>query len=153
MLEAKIHKEITEYEGKIFFGLSGKQIICILICFAVVIPIFFLLYQQIGVEITGYICLFTAAPIVAFGFFKYKGRSFGELLKLMINFYGKKQRRYCVNICNTDYYIKEDIDFERKRKNRKIKSGDECVESRLEYGSKNRRKQIQRQIREHLASN
>lgn len=54
----------------------------------------------------------------------------------MINFYGKKQRRYCVNICNTDYYIKEDIDFERKRKNRKIKSGDECVESRLEYGSK-----------------
>ena len=55
MLEAKIHKEITEYEGKIFFGLSGKQIICILICFAVVIPIFFLLYQQIGVEITGYI--------------------------------------------------------------------------------------------------
>lgn len=152
MLEAKIHKEITEYEGKIFFGMTGKQIICVLIAFAIVIPLFFLIYNSVGVEAAGYICIIVAAPIMAVGFFKWKGTGFTDLIKLMYNFYFKNKKLCCVNIINVDYIDRKEND--NGKYNRKINPRYEYIETavRYEYGSKKQLKEKRKQLRKYIAT-
>ena len=156
MLEAKIHKEITEFEGKIFFGMTGKQIICVLIACAVVIPIFFLLSGSIGVELTGYICIIIAAPIMAVGFLKIKGRTFTEIVKMYFNFYLKNAKLKYVSNCDVDYLKKEvNSNGKGKRNNRKVKPGDECTETRLRYvaGTKKQLKAKRKENRRYFEIN
>lgn len=121
MLETKVHKEITEYDGKIMFGMTGRQIICVLIAIAIDIPLFFLLYKKIGIETTGYICFFVAIPVLAVGFLKYKGTPIPELVKLLINYYKNNSKLRCVNDIATDYIVKgvNDSADRRVRNNRK----------------------------------
>lgn len=155
MLEAKIHKEITEYEGKIFFGMTGKQIVCVLIAFAIVIPLFFLLYEKIGVEITGYICIAVALPIMAIGFFKYKGTSFTDLVKLLFNFYIKNSKLTCINIVATDYFEKEvktDGKRNRSRNDRKTNPRNEYTAYSYTVGTRKQLKEKRKEIREQLAA-
>lgn len=155
MLEAKIHKEITEFEGKIFFGMTGKQIICVLIAFAIVIPLFFFLYGSLGVEITGYICIVVAAPIMAVGFFKYRGRTFTELLKIIIKFYFKNSKLKYISVCDLDY-LEKDVTIKngkRSRNNRKIVPGYECDGDT--FRSPRKRKEIRKkreEIRQYIAA-
>lgn len=158
MLEAKIHKEITEYEGKIFFGMTGKQIICVLIAFAIVIPLFFLLYGSLGVELTGYICIAVAAPIMAIGFFKWKGTSFTDLVRLMFNFYFKNQKLRCVNITNVDYLeLEKEVKTDGKRRNRNNRKANpryEYIYTTFRYtaGNKKQLKAKQKELREYFAA-
>ena len=152
MLEAKIHKEITEYEGKIFFGMSGKQIISIMVALAIVIPLFFLLQSHVGVEITGYICILSAAPPLAFGFFKYKGRSFTEIIKLVIGFYFTKQKKLCVNICNTDYIIKNEVIKNNGKKHKQKYKKNECTELYTSTTTRKQHKKRRAEIRNNLTA-
>jgi hypothetical protein len=138
LLEAKIHKEITEYEGKIFFGMSGKQIICVMVSLVIVIPLFFLLQESLGIEITGYICILVALPIMAFGFFKYKGRSFTDIIKLMRNYYFTNQKKCCVNIVNTDYIIQNEVNNDKRKKSNK-RARAECTECQYRYTAGDRK--------------
>lgn len=153
MLEAKIHKEITEYEGKIFFGMTGKQIICVLIAAAIDIPMFFLLYKNLGVEVTGYLCIFIPLPILAIGFFKYRGMSIITLLKLAINFYFKGGKLSCVNNIATDYLegVNDNAD-RRVRKNRKTHKGTECECFGYTAGNRRQLRRKHKEVRKYLAT-
>lgn len=155
MLEAKIHKEITEYEGKIFFGMTGKQIICVLTACVINIPLFFLLYKSLGVEITGYICIIVAAPIIAIGFFKYKGVSFTTLVRRIFRFYIKNQKLHCVNIIATDYLSKGVQENEKRNKNsRKTDPGYEYIETKYRNvaGEKKQLQQKRKEIRDYFTA-
>ncbi len=114
MLEAKIHKEITDYESQIFFGLSGRKIVSVIIGIVLAFGTFFLLKDKLPDDILGDIILAVIVLPIAVGFFKYKGMKFEQFVKILGSYLIKTQRKKCVNIVTTDYY--------KENKNVKVKS-------------------------------
>ena len=73
MIEIRIPKEIREYKEKIMLGMTLKQVISIGIMAAVNIPLYFMLNPLLGMEVTSFVIMLTAAPIGAWGFVKIGG--------------------------------------------------------------------------------
>lgn len=153
MLEAKVHKEITEYKGKILFGLTLKQLGLVIAALAVDIPLFLLTYKNIGVEVAGYICMAVAIP---FGLLcvDIKGMSFTKYFKLMYNYMFKNGNLKCVNTVATDY-LEKGVSANVKSRNRNNRK----VNPRYEYQSfcyrANTPKQLRtkrKEIRKYLAT-
>ncbi|GHU82584.1 hypothetical protein AGMMS50284_4690 [Clostridia bacterium] len=149
MLEAKIHKEITEFEGKLISGLTGKQVICVVISVGISCALFFSLYKKLGIENTGTICMLAPLPILAFGFFKFRGFSFKDLIKILFNYYSKPQRKIYTQDTISNYY--EEVEkIEHKRTNKC-----ECAtDTRYCFyaGGKKQLNSKRKSIRKHIAA-
>lgn len=72
-MEIKVSKEIREYKERVFFGLSTRQFICAAGAVGVTAGVYFLLNQHLGQEVTSWLCMASAAPVAAAGFFRYNG--------------------------------------------------------------------------------
>ena len=82
-IQAPIRKEINEYQSKLFFGLSGRQLIFSISGVAVGAASYYLLSKVIGTELAGYAVIALVSPLFAFGFVKIDGEAFEKyLLKL-----------------------------------------------------------------------
>lgn len=153
MLEAKIHKEITEYKGKLVFGLTLKQLGIVVAALAVDIPLFIFTYKHIGVEIAGYICMAVAVP---FGLLcvEIKGMTFLKFVKLMYNFHFKNGKYKCVNTVTTDYIEKGDNESvqSRNRNNRKAYPGYECQSFGYRANTKKQLRTKRAEIRKYVAT-
>ena len=62
VLEIKINREVRNYKESIFFGLSLRQFICVLISCGLAILTYFSFREKLGLEITSWICIFIALP-------------------------------------------------------------------------------------------
>ncbi len=80
MLEVKINREIRDYTETVFFGLSLRQFFCSLLAILVAIGLYFLLEPCVGTKIVSWICILSAAPFAALGFFTYHGQTFEQFL-------------------------------------------------------------------------
>lgn len=78
-MELQINKEIRNYKESVFFGLSLRQCICSVAAIAVSAISYVVLAPRVGVEITSWVCLITAAPFAALGFVRYHGMSAEKL--------------------------------------------------------------------------
>lgn len=72
-IEVKIPKEIREYREAIFFGLTGRQLVCSLLALGAAVGLYFLLRPAAGDAEIGWICILGAAPFALCGFFRYHG--------------------------------------------------------------------------------
>ena len=72
-IEVKIPKEIREYREAIFFGLTGRQLVCSLLALGAAVGLYFLLRPVAGDAEIGWICILGAAPFALCGFFRYHG--------------------------------------------------------------------------------
>jgi hypothetical protein len=72
-MEVRINKEVRDYTESIFFGLSLRQFAFSLLAVAIAVGLYFTLRSAAGTEETGWICILSAAPFAACGFFKYNG--------------------------------------------------------------------------------
>lgn len=79
-LEIKINREVRNYKESIFFGLSLRQFICVLIscCFALLA--YFSFRNELGLELTSWICIAAALPFILVGFVKYNGMNFEDVI-------------------------------------------------------------------------
>ena len=94
-VEVRIPKEITEYQEKIMFGLSIRQLICTVIAIVISVPSYILLMNKIGQELTGYIVIIEVAPLIAIGYLKPKGLKFEKVLLMFFKHqFGKSKREY-----------------------------------------------------------
>lgn len=93
-MEIKINKEICEYHETLFFGLSARQFICSALAVAIAVGIYFFTKKLIGKETASWLCMVTAAPVAAMGFFKYNGLTTEKLawafLKSELFYAGKR---------------------------------------------------------------
>ena len=83
MIEIKIPKEITDYKEKFLFGLTIRQFVSAVAALAVCVPVFIFGKDFIGEDVVGWLIMLIAAPIFAFGFFKYDGMHFEKFLVLL----------------------------------------------------------------------
>ena len=70
-MQYPINKEIRYYEEEIFLGLNLRQLLCSGVAIAVAVLVYLLLEPLIGRETAGWVCIVTAAPLAAAGFFVY----------------------------------------------------------------------------------
>lgn len=83
MIEIKVPKEITDYKEKFLFGLTVRQFVSAVAALAVCVPLFIFGKDLLGEDIVGWVIILLAAPIFAFGFFKYDGMYFENFLALV----------------------------------------------------------------------
>ena len=83
MIEIKIPKEITDYKEKFLFGLTVRQFVSAVAALAICVPLFIFGKDFLGEDIVGWLIILIAAPIFAFGFFKYDGMHFEKFLMLL----------------------------------------------------------------------
>lgn len=67
-MEVKIPKEIWDYQESVFFGLSFRQFFCSVMAVGTAVGLYFWLNPLLGTEMTGWMCIFGAAPFAACGF-------------------------------------------------------------------------------------
>ena len=72
-MEVRINKELRDYTESIFFGLSLRQFAFSLLAVLIAVGLYFSLRSVAGTEETGWICILSAVPFAACGFFKYNG--------------------------------------------------------------------------------
>lgn len=94
-IEVRIPKEITEYQEKVIFGMSIRQLGCVTGAIALGTGSYIVLKEPLGEDVASYITILETMPILAFGFIKKNGFTFekyvGLILKHMV---GINQRKY-----------------------------------------------------------
>ncbi|MDD2483686.1 MAG: PrgI family protein [Eubacteriales bacterium] len=73
MIEVRLPKEIRTYKETFIFGMTLRQTICMVIALLINVPTYFFLSEKVGDDLSSWLVLFTAAPLVLIGWFKYNG--------------------------------------------------------------------------------
>ena len=98
-IETRIPKDINEYQEKIIFGLSIRQLLCCLIALPLGSLLFFLLNRYMSIEISSYFVMILVMPILAVGFIKINGFHFEKYAKYILkNKLGTQKKIYKTNI-------------------------------------------------------
>ena len=75
-MEIKIPKEVHQHRETIFFGLSTRQFLCSVLAVGVAVGVYFSLKGLMGQETASWLCILSASPVAAAGFFRYNGLTF-----------------------------------------------------------------------------
>ena len=119
-MEIKINREVRNYKESIFFGLSLRQFISVLISCGFAILTYFTFRDKLGLEITSWICIAIALPFILIGFVKFNGMNFEDAIVAFIyskflipkKLYFKADNIY---VSLTEEYRNEEIRKELKR--------------------------------------
>ena len=93
MLEVKVPSEIRAYKGKLVAGLSVRQVISVAGSLVVGVPLGVFGGKIIPPDILMWAVIITVAPIIAWGFAKFKGMRFEEAVNVLFKFFALPQKR------------------------------------------------------------
>lgn len=79
-MEVRINREISNYTESMFFGLSLRQSIFSVCACVVAVGVYFLFKPVLGTETVSWVCVISAFPFAAMGFFKYNGMTAEKFL-------------------------------------------------------------------------
>ena len=79
-MEVKINKEIREYTEGIFLGLSLRQCLFSFLACVMAVIFYFLFIDRLGMEITSWLCMISAAPFAALGFIRFQGMNAEQIV-------------------------------------------------------------------------
>ena len=75
----QINKEVKDYTESIIFGMTMRQ--CVFSAIAcVVVGIYFLTIDKLGIETTSWLCILGAAPFATLGFITYQSMNAEEII-------------------------------------------------------------------------
>ena len=107
-MEVKINKEIREYTEGIFLGLSLRQCFFSFLACVMAVIFYFLFIDHLGMEITSWLCMISAAPFAALGFIRFQGMNAEQIVICAI-------RSLLIKQHNLYYeYLKEFLEIKRK---------------------------------------
>lgn len=81
MLSVEINRDIEEYHGNFFMGLSLKQCFSVVISVGICVGAVILLQDKIGLTASCYLSMPVVAPICLNGFYNKNGMNFTEYVK------------------------------------------------------------------------
>ncbi len=84
-MEIKINREVRNYKESIFFGMSLRQFICVILSCGLAVLVYFTFRNKIGLEVTSWICIVSALPFILVGFVKYNGMNFEDVVVAFIH--------------------------------------------------------------------
>lgn len=93
MIKADVPQDVTEYKEQFFLGMTGRQIICVVLMIVLAIGTFLIGRHFVTIDILIYLIVFEVAPLAAVGFLNYNGMGFEKLIGQVAYFYIGNQRR------------------------------------------------------------
>lgn len=93
MIRAEIPYDVTEYKEQFFFGMTIRQLICIVAMIALAVPTFLVGKNIFTTDILMYAIVLEVAPLAAVGFLKYNGMGFEKIASKVTEFYIGVQHR------------------------------------------------------------
>ena len=93
MVKVPIPAEIRAYKSKLILGLSVRQIIAIAGALVIGVPLGVYGRGHISDDILIWLVMFTVVPFAAWGFFTFHDMRFEQLVKVMLNFWLRPQKR------------------------------------------------------------
>lgn len=93
MIKADVPQDVTEYKEQFFLGMTGRQIICVVLMIVLAIGTFLVGRNFVNIDILIYLIVFEVAPLAAVGFLNYNGMGFEKLIGQVAYFYIGNQRR------------------------------------------------------------
>ena len=116
-MEVKINKEIREYTEGIFLGLSLRQCLFSFLACVMAVIFYFLFIDCLGMEITSWLCMISAAPFAALGFIRFQGMNAEQIVVCAIRSLLIKQHNLIFKPQNLYYeYLKEnnlEVEFKK----------------------------------------
>ena len=96
MSEIKVAKEITEYKSKFMFGLTVRQFISLAAALGICVPLYIFGKDFMPEDLVSWLIMLIGAPVLAFGFFRFHGMSFEQVLLLIFRqkFVEPQRRKY-----------------------------------------------------------
>lgn len=119
-MEIKINREVRNYKESIFFGMSLRQFICVLISCGLAVLVYFLFRSKLGLEVTSWLCIAAALPFILIGFVKYNGMNFEDLIKEYI--YSKLLVPQKIVFESENIYVKLSEEYMNNEIRKEIKS-------------------------------
>lgn len=93
MVKVPIPAEIRAYKSKLILGLSVRQIIAIAGALVIGVPLGVYGRGHIPDDILIWLVMFTVVPFAAWGFFTFHDMRFEQLVKVMLNYWLRPQKR------------------------------------------------------------
>lgn len=93
MIKADVPQDVTEYKEQFFLGMTGRQIICVVLMIVLAVVTFLIGKSFVTTDILIYLIVFEVAPLAAIGFLKYNGMGFEKMIVQVVDFYIGNQRR------------------------------------------------------------
>lgn len=123
MLYVKVPKEIKEYEEKLLFGLTLRNLIWGGLAIITGLVSYFPLRYLLGQEVASYLIMLIVVPLFACGFLKVQGMTFDKYLRLMIDYHFRKQILVYENFAGwiETFERKENDDVSKKERKRRKK--------------------------------
>ena len=109
-IEVRIPKEITEYQEKIIFGLSIRQLICFTVAITLGVGTYILVTKLSNADIASYVVIVEVMPIFAVGFVKKNGFTFEKYAAMMFRHkLGRNRRWYSTNLLIDEITTENDV--------------------------------------------
>ncbi len=93
MIKAEVPSDVTEYKEQFFFGMTGRQLVCVVLMIALAVGTFLIGKNFLTTDILTYLIVLEVAPLAAVGFLKYNGMGFEKIIVKVCDFYFGNQRR------------------------------------------------------------
>lgn len=115
-MDIKINKEIRKYKEKIYFNLTLRQLVSVVLGLGVAIPVFFFGREYIGDDAIAWIVILIVIPVFAIGFIEINGMNFEKLMMQILKFeFIKSKKRIYVT---ENIYKSLDLVEEKRDKNK-----------------------------------
>lgn len=93
MIRADVPQDVTEYKEQFFLGMTGRQLVCVVLMLILAVVTFLLGRNFVTSDILVYLIILEVAPLAAIGFLKYNGMGIEKIAVKVMDFYFGCQRR------------------------------------------------------------
>ena len=118
-IEVKVPKEITEYQEKILFGLSIRQLLASTLAVVMTLGLYPFLIKSLGKDTGQILVIMLVAPIWAIGFIKKNNMTFEKYaMNVVKHYFSQKKRYYATNLNKFIIEERENEDVKHKKENK-----------------------------------
>ncbi len=96
MIRADVPQDVTEYKEQFFLGMTGRQLVCVVLMLILAVVTFLLGRNFVTSDILVYLIILEVASLAAVGFLKYNGMGIEKIAVKVMDFYFGCQRRKMV---------------------------------------------------------
>ena len=113
----RIHKDLSQVKTKVFFNLTGRQLICFGSGILVGLPLFFILNKLLPSSAAAVIMICVMMPFFLFGLYERNGQPLEMVLRYYIHsrFLRPKKRPYCTDNVHAALVRQAKLEKEVKR--------------------------------------
>jgi len=142
MMKRRIPSEIQSYKSQMFFGLTVRQVICLVCAAVLIVPTFIFVRPLVSDDTLGWILMIEIVPFGAVGWFSYNDMGIEKMaIKIFNFFFGARRRKWqFVNVETTVHNAVMMIEYEQTEKERKAELAEERAKTKKEKKHKERKR-------------